>query len=69
VIFDTFLRFKFELGWIGRAPDALQSAPLDPPVSGVAPTDRNLTGYDQQHLVTYLRLLDADAEAVELPVR
>jgi hypothetical protein len=28
-----------------------------PPVSDVAPSDRYLTGYDQQHLVTYLRLL------------
>jgi hypothetical protein len=33
-----------------------------PPVSNVVPADRNLTAYDQQHLVTYLRLLDADAE-------
>jgi hypothetical protein len=24
-----------------------------------------LTGYDEQHLVTYLRLLDADAEGAE----
>jgi hypothetical protein len=24
-----------------------------------------LTGYDQQHLVTYLRLLDADAEGAD----
>jgi hypothetical protein len=27
--------------------------------------DRNLTGYDQQHLVTYLRLLDSDAEGAD----
>jgi hypothetical protein len=31
----------------------------------VAPSDRYLTGYDQQHLVTYLRLLDADAEGAD----
>jgi hypothetical protein len=43
----------------------MQSPPLDPPVSDVAPTDRNLTGHDQQHLVTYLRLLDADAEGAD----
>ena len=30
-----------------------------------APTERNLRGYDQQHLVTYLRLLDADAEGAD----
>jgi hypothetical protein len=32
-----------------------------PHVSDVAPADRNLTGYDQQHLVTYLRLIDPEA--------
>jgi hypothetical protein len=41
----------------------LIESPLpDPPVSDVVPADRNLTGYNQQHLVTYLRLLDGDAE-------
>jgi hypothetical protein len=43
----------------------VQSPPLDSPVDDVAPADRNLTGYDQQHLVTYLRLLDADAEEAD----
>jgi Uncharacterized conserved protein (DUF2285) len=43
----------------------MRSPPLDPPISDVAPGDRNLTGYDQQHLVTYLRLLDADAEGAD----
>jgi Uncharacterized conserved protein (DUF2285) len=43
----------------------MQSPPLDPPISDVAPADKNLTGYDQQHLVTYLRLLDADAEGAD----
>ena len=38
----------------------MPSPPLDPPVSDLAPTDRILTGYDEQHLVTYLRLLEAD---------
>jgi len=40
----------------------MQSPPLDPAVHDVAPTDAVLTGYDEQHLVTYLRLLDAAAE-------
>jgi hypothetical protein len=31
-------------------------------VRDVAPADPILTGYDEQHLVTYLRLLDAAAE-------
>ena len=34
----------------------------DPPVADTAPTDAVLTGYDEQHKITYLRLLDADAE-------
>jgi hypothetical protein len=39
----------------------MPSPPADPPICDVAPADRNLSGYDEQHLVTYLRLLDADA--------
>lgn len=39
--------------------------PLDPPVSDTAPTGTVLTGYDEQHLITYLRLLDADSEAAD----
>ncbi|WP_315783253.1 MULTISPECIES: DNA -binding domain-containing protein [unclassified Bradyrhizobium] len=33
--------------------------PLDPDVADVAPSDPVLTSYDEEHLVTYLRLLDA----------
>ena len=40
----------------------MPSPPLDPPVTDDAPTDATLTGYDQEHLVTYLRLLDAEAD-------
>ena len=36
--------------------------PLDTDVADVAPDAATLTGYDHCHLVTYLRLLDADAE-------
>jgi len=43
----------------------MQSPPLDPAVRDVAPTDAVLTGYDEQHLVTYLRLLDAAAEGAD----
>ena len=39
--------------------------PLDPPVADQAPEADNLTGYDHEHLVTYLRLLDADAEGAD----
>jgi Uncharacterized conserved protein (DUF2285) len=37
-------------------------APLDPDVADEAPTASVLTGYDEVHLVTYLRLLDAEAD-------
>jgi hypothetical protein len=40
----------------------MQTRPLDPPVDDLAPTEAVLTGYDEQHFVTYLRLLDAAAE-------
>jgi hypothetical protein len=39
--------------------------PLDPDVADTAPTDPALTPYDHEHLITYLRLLDADAEGVD----
>ena len=38
----------------------MHTPPLDPVVADAAPTDGILTGYDEQHLVTYLRLLDAE---------
>jgi len=39
--------------------------PLDPPVADTAPNAETLTPYDEAHLVTYLRLLDADAEGAD----
>ena len=39
--------------------------PLDSPVTDQAPTAGDLTPYDQEHLVTYLHLLDADAEGAD----
>lgn len=38
---------------------------LDPDVADSVPWSESLTPYDEQHLVTYLRLLDADAEAAD----
>ena len=35
--------------------------PLDPDVADLAPDHPVLTAYDEQHVVTYLRLLDAEA--------
>jgi hypothetical protein len=43
----------------------MQSPPLDPAISDTAPSGGVLTGYDKQHLVTYLRLLDAEAEGAD----
>jgi hypothetical protein len=39
--------------------------PLDPDVADLAPSDPALTVYDQQHAVTYMRLLDAVAEGAD----
>ncbi len=38
---------------------------LNPAVSDHAPTESMLTDYDHQHLVTYMRLLDAEAEGAD----
>jgi hypothetical protein len=35
---------------------------LDPAIDDQAPVVEVLTAYDQEHLITYLRLLEADAE-------
>ncbi|MCX8571115.1 DUF2285 domain-containing protein (plasmid) [Aminobacter sp. MET-1] len=40
----------------------MRKTPLDPNVADVAPESHVLTGYDEEHFVTYLRLLDADAD-------
>ena len=40
----------------------MQKPPLDPDVAGTAPSDSALTVYDEEPLITYLRLLDADAQ-------
>ncbi|MET4036677.1 MULTISPECIES: DUF2285 domain-containing protein [unclassified Bradyrhizobium] len=38
----------------------MSKPPLDPEVLDTAPTDLALTVYDEQHVVTYMRLLDAE---------
>jgi Uncharacterized conserved protein (DUF2285) len=45
--------------------DTMPKPPLDPPVADQAPVADGLTDYDHGHLVTYLRLLDADAEGAD----
>ncbi len=39
--------------------------PLDPDVADVAPSDSALTPYDEQHVVTYTRLLQAESEGAD----
>ena len=39
--------------------------PLDPPMDDVAPTAARLTSYDERHAITYLRLLDAEADGAD----
>lgn len=38
---------------------------LEPPVSDTPPQSDTLTDYDRLHLVTYLRLLDAEADGAD----
>jgi hypothetical protein len=45
--------------------DTMAKPPLDPPVADTAPVEPVLTGYDEEHLITYLRLLDADADGAD----
>jgi hypothetical protein len=39
--------------------------PLDPDAADLAPAEPMLTPYDQVHAVTYMRMLDADAEGAD----
>jgi Uncharacterized conserved protein (DUF2285) len=39
--------------------------PQSPNIADTAPDEPFLTGYDEQYLVLYLRLLDADAEGAD----
>jgi hypothetical protein len=40
----------------------MRQPPLDPDAADEAPVADALTAYDQEHLVTYLRLLDAETD-------
>jgi hypothetical protein len=39
--------------------------PLDPDVADLAPSDPALTAYDERYAITYMPLLDADAEGAD----
>jgi hypothetical protein len=43
----------------------MQMPPLDPDVADTAPSGPVLTPYDIEHAVTYVRMLDADAEGAD----
>jgi hypothetical protein len=43
----------------------MQKPPLDPDVANTAPSDAVLTAYDEEHIITYLRMLDADAKRAD----
>ncbi|MCP3394936.1 DUF2285 domain-containing protein [Bradyrhizobium sp. CCGB12] len=43
----------------------MRKPPLDPNVADAAPTDQILTVYDEQHVVTYMRLLQAESEGAD----
>ena len=40
----------------------MRKSPLDPDVADAAPADQILTAYDERHVVTYMRLLQAEGE-------
>jgi hypothetical protein len=56
------------LAWLEQSED-LQGeypiVPLDPPIADKVPEASELTGYDCEHLASYLRLLDADAQGAD----
>ncbi|WP_407702838.1 DNA -binding domain-containing protein [Thiobacillus sedimenti] len=43
----------------------MESLPFEPQVEDIAPTAAILTGYDERHAITYLRLLDAEADGAD----
>jgi hypothetical protein len=43
----------------------MQKPPPDSDVADTAPSDSVLTIYDEEHVITYLRLLDADAQGAD----
>ncbi|MDH6264089.1 DUF2285 domain-containing protein [Bradyrhizobium sp. BR13661] len=43
----------------------MNGPPLDPDVVDVAPSEPALTPYDEHHVVTYVRLLQAEGEGAD----
>ncbi|MDE5456044.1 DUF2285 domain-containing protein [Bradyrhizobium sp. CSA112] len=43
----------------------MKTPPLDPHIADVAPAEPTLTRYDEEHIITYMRLLDADQQGID----
>ena len=43
----------------------MNKPPLDPDIADAAPNESAMTTYDEQHVVTYIRLLQADSEGAD----
>jgi len=43
----------------------MSRTPLDPDVADHAPEDSVVTAYDREHIITYLRLLDAETDRAD----
>jgi len=43
----------------------MKETQLNPQVADLAPARPTLSMYDEEHIITYLRLLDADAEGAD----
>jgi hypothetical protein len=43
----------------------MQGPPLNPDCADVSPAEPGLTGYDEEHAVTYVRMLDAHEEGAD----
>ena len=43
----------------------MKTPPLDPQIADVAPAGPVLTAYDEEHMITYMRVLDADQQGAD----
>jgi hypothetical protein len=43
----------------------MKTPPLDPHIADVAPAGPALTEYDKEHMITYMRVLDADQQGAD----
>lgn len=43
----------------------MKQPPLDPQIADVAPNGPVLTAYDEEHMITYMRVLDTDQQGAD----